>query len=129
MGGEIILNREVENILKINNNKQYEYFLKIVADFEEIWSLRDNDGWATLGMENNIFFPIWPKKEFANICINDEWENCYAESIDLYEFLEVWISGLKEDNIRITVMWHEGKGIDVGWDGLKKDIEYELQKY
>lgn len=36
MGGEIILNREVENILKINNNKQYEYFLKIVSDFEEI---------------------------------------------------------------------------------------------
>lgn len=76
-----------------------------------------------------IFFPIWPKKEFANICASDEWYGYKAKKIELDEFLENWIYGLKEDGIRITLMWNNGKGIDVEWEKLKKDIEAELNNY
>lgn len=54
------MNKEAENVLKLDNRKKYEYFIKKVADFEEVWSLRDEDGWATLGTEDKVFFPIWP---------------------------------------------------------------------
>lgn len=124
-----MLNQEVKNVLKIDKNKQYEYFIKKVADFEEVWSLRDSEGWATLGIGEKDFFPVWPKKEFADICIGEEWENYYPESIDLDEFLDHWLDGLKEDNIRVTVMWNNGSGIDIGWDTLREDIERELENY
>ena len=91
-----------------------------VTDFEEVWSLRDNEGWATLGLGEKIFFPVWPKKEYADICISEEWKNYYPESIDLEEFLDEWIDGLKEDNIRITVMWNNGSGIDIEWDVFRE---------
>lgn len=123
------MNKEVINVLNTDRKKQYEYFIKKIVDYEEVWSLKETDGWATLGIENDMFFPIWPKKEFAEICIGDEWKNYYPEKIDLYEFLEDWIEGLKKDNIRITVMWNNGSGIDLDWDILKNDIEMELENY
>ena len=124
-----MLNHEIENVLKNDISKQYEYFIKKVADYEQVWSIRANNGWATLGEGERKFFPVWPRKEFADICLNGEWENYYCESIELEEFIDDWISGLKEDNIRITVMWNNGNGIDVDWDTLKQDIEQELENY
>ncbi len=124
-----MINEEIKNVLKADNRRQYKYFIKKVADFEEIWSLRNADGWVTSGMGDEMFFPIWPKKEFADICRVEAWQDCYAESIDLDEFLDDWIDGLKEDNIRLTVMWYNGKGIDIDWDRLRDDIEYELENY
>ena len=126
---KMMLSQEAKNVLQIDKRKQYEYFIKKVVNFEEVWSLRDDEGWATLGLGENEFFPVWPKKEFADICIGDEWNQYYSESIDLEEFLDDWIDGLKEDNIRITVMWNSGSGIDIEWDTLRDDIERELEKY
>ena len=124
-----MLNQEIINVLKTDKSKQYEYFVKKVADFEEVWSLRDPQGWATLGLDDRSFFPVWPKKEFADICKKEEWENYYSESIDLEEFLDEWLVGLKEDGIRVTLMWNDGNGIDIDWDRLRADIEQELEKY
>lgn len=124
-----MLSQEMSNVLKSDKKIQYEYFIKKIADYEEVWSLRDEEGWATLGVENKEFFPVWPKKEFAELCISEEWSNYYSESIELEEFLEDWVDGLKEDGIRITVMWYNGSGIDIEWDRLKEDIEHELEKY
>ena len=69
------------------------------------------------------------KEEFADICIGGEWRTYHSETIELEEFLDDWIGGLKEDDIRITVMWNNGRGIDVGWDRLREDIERELENY
>lgn len=124
-----MMEKEMKYVLNTDIEKQYEYFIKKVADFGEVWSLKDLDGWVTLGVEEDEFFPIWPKKEFAEICIGEEWKDCYAESIDLEDFLDDWITGLKEENIRITVMWNNGSGIDREWDRLREDIEIELEKY
>lgn len=124
-----MLSQEVSNVLKNDKKIQYEYFIKKIADYEEVWSLRDEEGWATLGLKDKEFFPVWPKKEFAELCISEEWNNYHSESIDLEEFLEDWIGGLREDDIRITAMWYNGSGIDIEWDKLKEDIERELEKY
>lgn len=57
-------------MLYTNNNKKYEYFIKKVVDFEEIGRQYD-DGWE-----------------------------CYkATAIDLYDFLESWIPGMKQDGL------------------------------
>lgn len=123
------MNQEIENVLKLDNEKKYEYFIKKIADYEEIWSLKDKDGWASLGADDKQYFPVWAKKEYADLCISDEWEGYESGSIHLQDFMEMWIPGLKKDGIRITVMWHKGKGIDVDWDTLLEDIQEELEEY
>lgn len=121
--------KEVENVLKLNNSKKYEYFIKKIVDYEEVWSLKHELGWATLGKDNKSFFPVWAKKEYSDLCIGDEWKEYKSEKIDIYEFVEDWIPGLKEDGISITVMWYEGKGIEVKWDALVEDIRRGLENY
>lgn len=121
--------KEIENILKLDTRKKYGYFIKKIADSEEVWSLKNSDGWVSLGLEDQLFFPVWAKKEYADLCIAGEWEDCHSEAIDIYEFIDVWIANLKEEGTRITVMWHNGSGIDVDWDDLLNNILFELDKY
>ncbi len=99
-----MINKEIENVLKLNNEKKYEYFIKKIADSEEVWALKDDDGWATLGDDDNVFFPVWAKKEYSNLCVKEEWKGYKSQKISVQEFVENWIPGLKQDNIRITIM-------------------------
>jgi len=121
--------KEVQGVLGADKGRQYEYFIKKVADFEEVWSLKDDGGWVTLGLENRQYFPVWPTRELAELCAAEEWADCFPESIELEEFLTEWLGGLQEDDIRVTVMWSEGSGIDADWQKLKSDIESELENY
>lgn len=123
------MNQEMEQVLKLDNEKKYEYFIKKITDFEEVWSLKDEEGWASLGDNDKIYFPVWATKEYADLCISEEWEGYESGSIYLPDFIEKWLPGLKKDEIRITVMWHKGKGIDVDWDTLLEDIEAEMEEY
>lgn len=123
------MKKEIENVIKTEPIKKYEYFIKKVVDYEEIWALKDDEGWATLGDGEKLFLPIWAKREFSDLCISNEWSSYKSESIDLYEFLDEWISGLQKDKIKILVMWYMGEGIEVDVDDLKEDLEAELEKY
>lgn len=35
-------NWKIENILKMSEDERYDYFVRKVADFEQIWGLSDN---------------------------------------------------------------------------------------
>ena len=50
------MNQEMEHVLKLDNEKKYEYFIKEITDFEEVWSLKDEEGWASLGDNDKIYF-------------------------------------------------------------------------
>lgn len=93
------MSKEVENVLKLDNRKKYEYFIKKIADFGEVWSLRNTEGWITSGEGDDFFFPVWAKKEFAELYIKGDWQDCACEAIDIDDFLENWLEGLKEDGI------------------------------
>jgi hypothetical protein len=58
--------KEFESVIKQPPNIRYEYFIKKVADYEEVWGLYD-DGWATAQDDDgNILIPFFPKKELQN---------------------------------------------------------------
>lgn len=125
----MINSKEIENVLKCSKEKQYEYFIKKVVDNEELWLLRDEEGWASLGDDSNEYLPLWPKKEFAEICISEEWNGYYAEAVDLEEFIDEWIDDLMRDNVRLTLMWYCGSGIEIPLTSFKEDLEYEMENY
>jgi len=39
----IMHSKEIENILKLEPQKRYEYFIRKIADFEELWTIVDEN--------------------------------------------------------------------------------------
>ncbi|MGG3841276.1 DUF2750 domain-containing protein [Paenibacillus dendritiformis] len=75
---------EFKAMIKKSARDRYIYSVKRIADWEEAWSLKLNDGFVTTSdNEGNLYMPIWPFKEYAMKCIGDEWENCKTQKIHL----------------------------------------------
>lgn len=125
----LLNNKEIEVVSKLPTSKRYEYFIKKVADFEEVWGLFD-DGWAISEDDNgNPLMPFWPKKEFANLCAVNEWKNYKAELIELEDFMQEWLPGMKEDGIKLSIFWNNVDSAVLDIDTLILDLEDELKKY
>ncbi|SEW25224.1 Protein of unknown function [Chryseobacterium wanjuense] len=122
--------KKIENILKMSEDERYDYFIRKVADFEEIWGLSDN-GWALLGDNaGNQILPLWPEKEFAELCAIDQWKGYKPEVIQLDNFIEKWIPGMLNDKTLINVfLIPNGKGIVISPDDLNSDLQEELEQY
>jgi len=123
-------NKKIENILKMTEDERYDYFIRKVADFEQIWGLNDN-GWALLGdNDGNQILPLWPEKEFAELCAVDQWKNYKPESIELNNFLKKWIPGMINDKTLINIfLTPSANGSVVSPPTLESDLEDELDQY
>lgn len=116
---------EVEDIFCSTDDKKYKYFIGKAAETEGVYGLKDGKGWVTTkDKTGNIVMPIWPGHEFAKYCQENQWKETQIEGIDLYEFLEYWLLGMKRDNCKVLVFGDTGGGgrsIDAA--ELKKDLE------
>jgi len=121
--------KEFDAVIKQPSNIRYEYFIKKVADYEEIWGLYD-DGWATAQDDDgNMLIPFFPKKEFAEYCAVNEWKKFKAEPIDLYEFIDEWLVGMKKDKVRPSIFPTNENTAMVEIDILLRDLNLELENY
>lgn len=122
-------NKELEAVIKLSAQKRYEYFIKKIVDFEELWGLYD-DGWAMTSDDNkNMMIPFWPKKEYADFCAIGEWRGYTSESIDLYEFINKWLPDMKVDNIKPSIFFNNENSAVIEVEKLIGDIEEELENY
>lgn len=119
---------EVEEIFCLTKDRKYKYFFDKVAETEQVWGLKDKNGWVTIKDENNnIAMPIWPGFEFAKYCTENQWKEANPEGIDLFEFMEYWLQGMKRDGCRVLVFGDsEGRGISVDSEEFKKELEKNL---
>jgi hypothetical protein len=124
------ISKKNENVIKLSSEDRYNYFIRKVADFEEIWGLY-NDGWALLGDDANMqAFPFWPEKEFAEICATEQWLGYLPKSITLDNFLEKWIPGMENDELSISIFQTpKSTGKIVNPQKLMNDINEELEQY
>ncbi|WP_240458732.1 DUF2750 domain-containing protein [Virgibacillus sp. Bac330] len=122
-------NKEIEIISNLSGIKRYEYFIKKVVDFEEVWGLYEG-GWAISESENGEpLMPFWPKKEFANLCAINEWNNYKAKHIELEDFIQEWLPGMKKDGFKPSIFWNNIDSVILDVDKLITDLEEELDKY
>ncbi|MEN6316564.1 MAG: DUF2750 domain-containing protein [Clostridiaceae bacterium] len=123
-------NKEIESVSKLSGSKRYEYFIKKVADFEEVWGLYDN-GWAVgESSDGNINIPFWPKKEFAQLCSKEAWTGYLPKRITLEDFMNNWLPGMNRDNRKPAIFYtEEDKGVVIEITRLLNDLEEELMKY
>ncbi|MBC8059707.1 MAG: DUF2750 domain-containing protein [Clostridiaceae bacterium] len=121
---------EIEEIFCLTEDKRYKYFLNMVGEAEQIWGLKAKDSWVTIkDLENNITMPIWPCYDFANYCKENQWKEAVPESIDLFEFLEYWLLGMKRDGCRVLIFGDtQGGGTSIDAEKLKADIEEHVEE-
>lgn len=124
------ISKKIENIVKMTEDERYDYFIRKIADFEQVWGLNDN-GWVLLGDDDgNQILPLWPEREFAELCAVDQWKNCKPESIELNNFLEKWIPGMINDKTLINIfLTPDAKGSVVSPPTLESDLQDELEQY
>ena len=95
---------KMKNILAMNANERFGYFIRKCADFEEVWGLRNDEGWCGMGTDNGgESIPFWPEESFAVLMADDEWADCTPESIPLEEFVKEWLPNMDEDGIFAAV--------------------------
>ncbi|CUX95446.1 MULTISPECIES: DUF2750 domain-containing protein [Bacillus amyloliquefaciens group] len=122
--------KELEMTLKLDPNKRYRYFIKKVADYEEVWSLSNDRGWVTSEDDNGkIRLHFWPTKEHAKYCAIEKWKDTNPESISLEDFVENWLPGMLEDNVGISIFYNNTDSISIPIPQVFSDIEDELENY
>lgn len=90
---------EVQALLACSALKPYQYFLNKVSDWGEVWSVRNDGGWALMGCEAGAeLIPVWPAKAFAELCCTGALIHQRPEAIPTKDFVEKWLAGMQRDN-------------------------------
>ncbi|MGY4302880.1 hypothetical protein ACVIJ6_000123 [Bradyrhizobium sp. USDA 4369] len=122
--------KQMEAVLALPGIKRFEHFIKVIADWQEVWGLYQ-DGWALAAADDGTtVFPLWPAKEYAQVCAANEWTGYEPRSISLSDFTEVLLPKLKLDGVLPGVFFTPtSKGVTPSVDELKSALEAELQNY
>ncbi len=118
-----------KNIFNLSPQDRYGYFIRKVADFEEVWLIHEKGQYVTLGEnEEQIAIPVWPEKEFAKLMLMDDWKGYTVESMNVHDFVE-WLDTLEGEGYKIAGFpGIDLKGVVVTADEMKNHIIYELQQ-
>jgi hypothetical protein len=100
------------------------------ADWQEVWGLYQ-DGWALAAADDGTtVLPLWPAKEYAQVCAANRWQGYEPRSISLSDFMDVLLPKLKSDGVLPGVLFTpSSKGVTPSVDELKSALEAELQNY
>jgi hypothetical protein len=122
--------KQVEAVSKLPAPKRYSHFIKVVADWRQVWGLYD-DGWAMSETDDGqMVFPLWPAKEYAEACAVGGWSAYKARPIDLDDFVNGLLPKLKETGVLPGVFYTLDQGsVDASIEQIFKDLNEELSKY
>ncbi|MBO6598026.1 MAG: DUF2750 domain-containing protein, partial [Pseudomonadales bacterium] len=99
-----ITEEEYEAVLKTSSQIRFEHFVKKVADWEQVWSVRNDEGWLVpVAPEGFEYFPLWPHPSYAQRVSDDNFPGHTAIEITFDELLDDWIPRLEQDDVKIAV--------------------------
>ncbi len=124
-----ISDKEFEAVSALTPESRLEHFIKRVADWEEVWSLKNSGGWVLKGTsDGKEVAPFWPHPQYAKACAIEGWVDCVPVEIELAAFLQRWIPGLSKDGRLVSVFATPySSGVVVEAEILKKAIEEEIE--
>ncbi len=98
------LSQEQQSLLSSYSSEQrFNYCVKEIAQFKQVWILTDDDGCVMLNTEEEDCVPVWPNEAFANQWANEEWQHCKALAIEITEWKKKWTPGLLDDDLCLVV--------------------------
>ncbi|MCA9804747.1 MAG: DUF2750 domain-containing protein [Cyanobacteria bacterium HKST-UBA02] len=123
--------KQIEAVTALSGPKRYEHFIKVVVDQEEVWGL-DQDGWALAATndDDQVVFPLWPAREYAELCAREGWEGYEPLPISLEEFVGVLLPELLDDGILPCIFYlASDQGVIPTIEQLLADLSDELDRY
>ena len=122
--------RELQSVLALPAQARYRYFLNKITDWEELWSVGDETGWALMSDGATELAPVWPAAAFARESCTGDWQNNKPKPIALGDWIAKWIPGLENDGRKVAVFpLRNDHGIVVSPERLKEDILGALEAY
>lgn len=120
---------KARHVVALSPAERYGYFIRKVCDFEVVWGLAD-DGWATIEADGATGIPVWPEREFAELCATGAWSRYVARAIPLAELMSRWLPGMATDSRVVSVFpVPEGQSKVVTAAVLAADLARELEQY
>jgi hypothetical protein len=122
--------KEIEAVLRLDGLMRYKHFVKRVVDDEQAWGLWKN-GWALMadGAGRSVF-PLWPAREYAELCAVGEWDGYVAEEIALADLIDELLPKLVEREVRPGVFpTPTGKGVTPSAPELVEALRTEMENY
>ncbi|QYS91746.1 DUF2750 domain-containing protein [Flavobacterium covae] len=69
--------KEIKNVSVLQPIERYKYFIKKVADYEELWTIVDVNGdYALSDIDDKTLISFWSAKEFINSNLEEGWKEC-----------------------------------------------------
>jgi hypothetical protein len=127
----MINKKELESVQKLDANKRFKYTIKRLSDFEDLWVLGDINGFVTYTDNiGNILFPIWPFKDYAELCINGDFIHSSPEKIQVKEFIEEYLPSFKSNGYKLVIFpTSTDRGVLIEIDYFIEQMENENSKY
>lgn len=117
---------EVAQLLALTPADRALAFFQLAADWEEVWGLKDADGW--LVSKETDALPLWPHAVFAEACARGAWEGALPEPLPVDDLLEDLLPVLEEDGLRVAVFpVPEDPGILMPPEEVRDRLEAELE--
>ncbi|MFV5703098.1 DUF2750 domain-containing protein [Flavobacterium sp. XS2P12] len=123
--------KEFDNVIKLTPFDRYRYFVKKVADFEELWTITDMDGnYALSDIDENVMISFWPKLEYIDSNLANGWEECRPKKLTLDDLEDEIFDLIASQNYLINIFPVNGKsGFIVSLDEFARDLSDELKNY
>lgn len=126
-----LTDKEVEAILKLEPYDRYQYFIKRVADSEQMFTIVDNeDNWALADVQGKEVFSVWSAPDFAVLFAIGDWESFSVKEITIEQLEDDIIDEIENNGYLINVFPIIGRsGFVVDIIEFAKDINNEMRKY
>jgi hypothetical protein len=122
--------KEIEAVLQLDGPSRFEYFVKRVVDDEFAWGLW-KDGWGLMAdKDETMAFPLWPAREYAELCRTGNWADYEVEKISLEDLLNDLLPKLSNKGMLTAVFpTPRGKGVTLTPQELIAALGRESEKY
>lgn len=123
--------QQFKSVLALSSADRSSHFVGKVADWEELWGVRDQEGWLVpITSEELEYFPVWPHPEYAQKIADEHFPGHTATRISINEFLSKWLPTFNTDNVKVAVFPNKEW---VFWvmepEDLRQCLEEEMAQY
>lgn len=126
--------QELETVTALSPEKRYNYFVKRICDWEQVWTLYEDD-YIVLNEAKNgkLYILLFPFKDFAEHYATNTrgMKGVSYKSFEINEFLETIIKKLQANNVSNALVFPvaNGYGLNVSMTDMVKDIQSESENY
>lgn len=126
--------QELEAVTALSPEKRYNYFVKRICDWEQVWTLYEDDCIVLNEAKNGkLYILLFPFKDFAEHYATNTrgMKGVSYKSFEINEFLETIIKKLQANNVSNALVFPvaNGYGLNVSMTDMVKDFQSELENY